>query len=453
MGLNPVRISKIVSFYNRFKGHFFNTSWMMAEKILQMGAGFFIAILVSRYLGPERFGVLAYATSIVGIATAVSHAGLNGLVVKELVKNPDKNHEILGSTFFIKSLSTISIFSILIGLIFFIEEPGSEEFWILIITAASLLAQPFQIVSYWFQSQTKIKYQTIANTAGTISNYGFKLILVITGANLIAFGFSNLIQIIVAALLLILFYLKHSKIPIKSWKNSKFRSKKLLKGGWIICLGSIFAIIYLKIDQAMLKWLIDSKEVGIYSVATTLSEVWYFIPNAIVVSIFPSLIRLRESNFNLYRHRLQQLLDFLFTIALIFSILINLVSDELILLTFGPTYIDSAGILSIHIWAGLFIFMRAAFSKWILMENELTLSLMTQGLGGVVNIILNLILIPKLGGYGAALATLISYATASYLALFFHRKSRPMFWMMTYSMLLVPTLGYRYWHGRNVRSR
>ena len=139
------------------------------------------------------------------------------------------------------------------------------------------------------------------------------------------------------------------------------------------------------------------------------------------------------------------MLDLLFFIAFIFAVFIALISNKLILLTFGPAYMDSAGILSVHIWAGLFIFMRSAFNRWILMEDVLILSIITQGLGGVVNVLLNLLLIPKLGGYGAALATLLSYATASYFALFFHRKSRPVFWMMTNSVLLIPTLGYRYW--------
>ncbi|MFG6095986.1 flippase [Leptothoe sp. ISB3NOV94-8A] len=440
-----MQLLRVTNIFSRFKGYFFNAFWMMIEKVLQMVVGFFTAILVSRYLGPENFGVLAYATSIVGIATAISHAGLNGLIVKELVKYPDQNDEILGSTFFLKSLSVILAFLILVGAIFFIERPGSSEFWMLIITSLSLLVQPFQIVTYWFQAQTKIKYQTISNTIAMVCNHSFRLFLVFTAANLLAFGFSSLIQILVATGCLIFFYQKQSNVPVKTWKISKDMSQSLLKKGWVICVGSIFAIIYLKIDQAMLKWLVDSKEVGIYSVASTLSEIWYFIPNAIAVAVFPKLIKLRESETKKYLFRFQQLVDLLLFIAFIFAVIIALASNQLILLTFGPTYIDSAGILAVHIWAGLFIFMRAAFNRWILMENVLFLSVITQGLGGTINILLNLLLIPKLGGYGAALATLVSYATASYFALFFHKKSRPVFWMMTKSLLLFPTLGYRYW--------
>jgi O-antigen/teichoic acid export membrane protein len=79
--------------------------------------------------------------------------------------------------------------------------------------------------------------------------------------------------------------------------------------------------------------------------------------------------------------------------------------------------------------------MRAAFSKWILIEDALMFSLITQGFGALANVGLNLLLIPQYGGYGAAVATLISYAVASYFSLFFYKKSRPVFWMMSKAML------------------
>ena len=65
--------------------------------------------------------------------------------------------------------------------------------------------------------------------------------------------------------------------------------------------------------------------------------------------------------------------------------------------------------------------MRAAFSKWILIEDTLFFSLITQGLGALANVGLNLLLIPRQGGIGAAVATLLSYATASYFSLFFYK--------------------------------
>ena len=101
---------------------------------------------------------------------------------------------------------------------------------------------------------------------------------------------------------------------------------------------------------------------------------------------------------------------------------------------FGEVYKNAASILMIHIWAALFIFMRALFSRWIVIEDVLIFSMITHGSGALLNIVLNYILIPQYGGEGAAYATLFSYATSSYFALLLYFKTRPIFWMMTKSL-------------------
>jgi len=75
-------------------------------------------------------------------------------------------------------------------------------------------------------------------------------------------------------------------------------------------------------------------------------------------------------------------------------------------------------------------------------------SLITQGFGALANVGLNLLLIPHYAGYGAAIATLLSYAVASYFALFFYKKSRPVFWMMSYAMLAPVRYPFRYLKGK-----
>jgi len=209
-------------------------------------------------------------------------------------------------------------------------------------------------------------------------------------------------------------------------------------------LGSFFAVIYLKIDQVMLRWMVGDTAVGVYSVASTMSEVWYFIPTAIVASFFPRLIELKKEDSGLYHKKLQQIFDILFIIALAVAIAVNLLAPHLIGLLFGAVYQDAGAILVIHVWAALFIFMRAALSKWILVENLLVFSMITQGFGALVNVILNFYLIPLFGGQGAAIATLISYATASYFSLLVTPKSREVFVMMSRAMLSPVRLPYMY---------
>lgn len=407
----------------------------MGEKFLTIGVGFFLTILIARYLGPERYGILAYALSMTTIFASAGHMGLGGLIVREIVKNHDSRPEILGTSFGLKLLGYCVGFFALSFYALIFEIRGSIEFWVLLVLASSLFFKPFDVVVFWFQAHVQAKYAAIGRSASLLLTAGVKVLLVFGGAGLLHFAFANLLQGILAACFLFLLFRAKADISINGCRFSISKAKELLNQGYVIFFGAIFATIYLKIDQIMLKWFVGSDAVGIYAVAASLSEVWYFVPTAIVVSLFPKLIQLKQTAPQIFEQRLQQTFDFLFVIALLVALLINFSAGPLITLSFGPNYLASAPILAIHIWAALFIFMRAAFSKWILIEDALVFSLITQGLGALANVGLNLLFIPRLGGYGAAIATLLSYAMASYFSLFFYKKSRPIFWMMSKAMM------------------
>jgi O-antigen/teichoic acid export membrane protein len=214
------------------------------------------------------------------------------------------------------------------------------------------------------------------------------------------------------------------------------KAKDLLSQSWIIILSGFLALVNLKVDQIMLRWMSGAAEVGIYSVAVTFSEVWYFIPAAIAMSVFPRLIELKKSQPSIYDKRLQQICDLFFALAFLVALSMTFVAGPLIPFLYTNAYAGASAILVIHIWSGIFIFMRALFSKWMFIEDALMFSLVSHGFGAIVNVLLNIILIPKFGGQGAALATLFSYAASSYFALFFYAKTRPLALIMSKSLIL-----------------
>jgi O-antigen/teichoic acid export membrane protein len=407
----------------------------MGDKVSNMALGFLVAVLVARHLGPENFGIFSYAISVGAIFSAASHVGLSGLIVKEIVKKPNERALTLGTALGLKYIGGIVGYTILITYAAIYEGIESIEFTALAIAGGILLLLPFDIIDYWFQAFVRAKYSTAARLTGITLSSALKIVLVIAGSGTIALIAANLTQAIFTAIAFIVIYRLKSELSIKEWSFKWTKAKELFNQGWMIYLGAIFAVIYLKIDLVMLRWYVGAEAVGIYAVAAQLSEAWYFIPTAIAASFFPKLIAMREANHEIYLKRLQQLFDFLFILAVSVAIVTTILSDWLITLFFGSHYIESASILIIHIWAGTFIFMRALFSRWILIENALMFSLITQGLGALTNILLNMVMIPKFGGNGAAFATLISYAVASYVALAFHEKTRPIFYMMSKSII------------------
>lgn len=435
----------MASFYRRYKKYIANTSWLFSDKIISLGIGFIVTVIVTRYLGPERFGMLSYAISLTALFASASHMGLGGLVVREIVKNKEERSVILGTSLALKMIGALLGYALLMLYAYKSEGWLTENFYLILLVSTTMLVLPFSgIITFWFESQVQGKYISVAQLSGALSGAALKVLFVVLGASLTYFAFAHIVQSLITGALLLFLFQKRSIFSIASWKFSVDKAKELLASGWVIFLGSFFAVIYLKIDQVMLRWMVGDTAVGVYSVASTMSEVWYFIPTAIVASFFPRLIELKKEDSGLYHKKLQQIFDILFIIALAVAIAVNLLAPHLIGLLFGAVYQDAGAILVIHVWAALFIFMRAALSKWILVENLLVFSMITQGFGALVNVILNFYLIPLFGGQGAAIATLISYATASYFSLLVTPKSREVFVMMSRAMLSPVRLPYMY---------
>jgi O-antigen/teichoic acid export membrane protein len=405
----------------------------MGDKVATLVVGFFVTVFVARYLGPDDFGLYSYAISVAAIFSVAGHMGLSGLVVREIVKKPDDRGETLGTTLGLKFIGMGAGYGVLLVYAALYEGISSQEFIMLAIAGAALLFSPFQVFDSWFQAFVQAKYVTYASLIALAVSSGLKIAFVFMGAGVIYFVSANLAQAVIVFLAFVFFYKVTSPLRLSEWSFSWVRAKELFSQGWLVFLGSIFAVVYLKVDQVMLKWFEGSSSVGIYAVAAQLSEAWYFVPAAIVTSFFPKLIKLRAQSRQDFDKRFQQLLDLLFVLALAMALVMTLASEYIILLFFGEHYLESAGVLVIHVWAALFIFMRAAFSKWILIENFLVFSLLTQGAGALVNVVLNYYLIPEFGVTGAAYATLISYAFASFFSLAIYRQTRPVFFMMTKS--------------------
>ena len=430
-------MKNILKALNSFKFYLYNISWDISETLLRLVISFFTTILLARYLGPDEFGVFSYSLSLIGLFQVFGHLGLSGLIIRELVSNRNYENKILGTSLFLKLGGYVLAIILLFIFTLFTEEYNSDTFWISTILSLTFLFRPFEVLDFWFKSHLLAKYNFQAKALALVIGSIIKVCLIFLSSSLIFFAFANLIEALLIASGLIFFFFKlfrSKKIKIKfSFKIAK----QLMVNGWKVFAGSIFAILYLKIDQIMLKWHLGSEAVGIYSVASRISEVWYFVPSAILVSFFPKLINLKKENSSLYQDRIQQLFDSMFIIAFIISILINISAKPLITFLFGESYITSIPILIIHIWASIFIFMREVFSKWLLIENFLEFSIITQGIGAISNIALNIWLIPIYGIKGAAFATLISYSFASYFSLFIFKKTRPIFFMMTKAIFVL----------------
>ena len=184
----------------------------------------------------------------------------------------------------------------------------------------------------------------------------------------------------------------------------------------------------------MIKEMLDPESVGNYSAAVSLSEAWYFIPMAITSSVFPAIINAKKHSEELYYQRLQKLYDLMVWLAVTIALPTTFLAPWIIRVLYGEVFSQAAGVLSIHIWAGVFVFLGVASKNWLLTENLQIFSTINTSIGALANIVLNYILIKNMGINGAAISTLISYFIAAYLCLAFFDRTRLNFLNLTKSL-------------------
>jgi O-antigen/teichoic acid export membrane protein len=160
----------------------------------------------------------------------------------------------------------------------------------------------------------------------------------------------------------------------------------------------------------------DKIEVGIYSAATAVAQMWFFVPMAIIISFKPVIISKKKQDEQAYLNTLQLLYTIVAWLGICFGVFILIFSNHIISILYGASYQKAASILSISVWAGTFAMLGSARSLWSLTEGFQKYTVFYAGIGTVTNIILNYLLIPLLSGYGAAIATLISQITVAIVA-------------------------------------
>ena len=422
-----------------FKKYFKNTSWLFAEKILRILIAFVVTIFIVRYLGPKDFGLLSYVISFYGLFSAISILGLESISVRELVKYPERRDSILGSVFLLRLVGGI-VTIILIALTLFISGEPTDISILILIISTSAIFQSLSVIDYYFRAEVKAKYSVYVMTASVLFISSIKILLIILEAPLIYFAIVFSVEFFVAATGFLLAY-KRNKLKMIKWKFHKKTAVNLLKDSWPLILSGLVVSVYMKIDQVMIRTMLDSKELGYYAAAVRLSEAWYFIPVALTNAIFPAVINAKKASNEFYINRIQKLYDILAWMAISIAVPVSIFSKDIINVIFGAEFQSAAPVLTIYIWAGVAVFLGVASSQYLITENYTKLSFSRNFVGMIFNVALNFILIPKYGIVGAAYATLISYSLAVFSIILFP-KTRKQFFMMMKSILLITLIQY-----------
>lgn len=431
----PAFVREKLAGHDRLQKIIGNTGWQFADNIVRMGVGLLIGIWVARYLGPGKFGMLSYALAFVSLFSPLAALGLDDIVVRNLVRDPACRDETLGTAFLLKLAGGTISFAAAIATIFVLRPADDLSHGLVAIVAAGAVFQAFHAIEFWFNSQVQAKYVAIARNVAFLAGALGKVGLILIGAPLLAFAWIGLFEVVAGSMGLAIAYRSHGH-HLRRWQGRLVRAKALLKDSWPLIFSCIVIMIYLRIDQVMLGEMVGSEEVGVYSVAVRLAEVWLFVPTAVYWSVLPGLVEAKAVSDELFYAQLQRFYNLMALIAYAIAIPVMLVAPWLVVTLFGTPYSDAGLILAVLIWANLFIYLEVARSAFFTVMNWNRSYLVTLALGAVLNVVLNLILIPRFGGLGAAVGSCLSYWFAAHGACFFSRPLYRTGFMLTRAILL-----------------
>jgi len=382
-----------------------NTGVIIVGKIINGSIGLVTVIFLARYLGASNFGIYSFVFAYLAFFAIITDLGIGLILVREISRDRTKADRFIGNAIIIKI--TLSLFALGLAwlIISFLHYPFNTKLLVYIASLSFLLSFR-SLYGLIFEVDLRMEYPLLVSIVRNLLRLVLFLYLIFLKAPLVWFIIVVIISIFPEFFLILhlsrRFVRPRFEIDLGIWKY-------LFKESWPLALTTVFVMIYHRIDQLMLFQMKGDEAVGYYSAAVGLPEALVIFPSAFMTSVFPLMSQYFETS----RQSLARAytLSFKYMLMLIIPIAVGttLLSRPLIYSIYGARFLPSVPALSILICSEIFVFYGLIHYEILISTDKQRIYLLFTCTGAVVNVILNLILIPRYGIVGASIATLISY--------------------------------------------
>lgn len=405
-----------------------NSLWYLFDKVVRLVAAVLVSLQITNLLGPEQYGTMSKGLAFAGLFTPLVTMGLASVMVRELVRRPEERNVLLGTAFVLRLAGTLVATLLALGIGWSVYGSQPIVLAVIALQMLTLALQSSEIIDYFYQSQQKAQYSVYAKNTAFLTFVAVKVVLLVLKAPMIAFvwvlaGEAALTLFLQAAVF------GRQWIQPRLWRLDRALALSLFQECWPQMLSYMVVLVYMRTDAVMIGWLVNDAEVGLYSAAVRISELWYFIPYALYESVGRPLVQSYEENPQQFYRRQQKVVDLMLWIGLAFALGTQVFGRWAIELLYKPAFAPSADILLLHIWTGLALCLNTAGLHYHSILRLQKLSFYKNLIGALTNVGLNLWLIPIYGGLGAAMATLPSYLLSAWGANLLFPETRPLFWM------------------------
>lgn len=391
-----------------------NLFWATTGKIVNLLSGLIVGIIVARYLGPEQYGLMNYVISYVFLFQTFALFGLDAIEVREEARKHIHFQTIIGTAFGLKVLFSL-FFMIAAIATAWCAESSSYTVLLIAIYSLSIVLNSFSVIRNYFTAIVQNEYVVKAEISRTLIGIALKILLLLFGASLTLFIIAYLIDVLLLASGYCMAY--YAKIgEMRKWKFDYRYAKYLIKESFPLLLTNAAVIIYQRIDQVMIGQMIDNTSVGYFSVASRFAEVLIYLPMILAQTITPILVKTREQDEQNYIRQSQRFMNLSLWLTLIVSTLTSLLSHWIVLFTFGTAYLPAVSVLQVMSFKAASVALSNTAGAMLITEGLQRYAILRDGLGCLVCVILNYLLLPRFGILAAAFVAIASNVAAGYLA-------------------------------------
>jgi len=391
-----------------------NTGVLFVAQILSHILSFFYMMYTARYLGATGFGILAFALAFTGIFGILTDFGLQQLTVREVARDKSLASKYLSNISVMKIILVTLTFGLIALTVNLLGYP-EQTIRVVYLVGLSVVFSAFTTMFYSiFQAYEKMEYQSLGQILNNTLMLGGIIFAIKYRFSVV--GFASLYLLTSTCVLGYSFVIQRWKLfPRLSlrmievdWSFWKSTIKEALPFG----LAMTFVMIFYWIDSVMLSLMKGDIVVGWYNAAYRMMLVLLYIPQSFIAAIYPVMSKFYVTSQDSLRLPFEKSFKYLTIIGIPIGIGTTFLAKKLILGIFGIEYMNSILPLQILVWSSVLIFMSMPFGNLLNSINKQSIVTKVTGICAVVNIVLNLMLIPKYSLIGASIATVLTEFTS-----------------------------------------
>lgn len=414
-----------------------NLGWLITDRVVRLTLSLIVNIWLVRYLGVERLGLMSYAQSVVVLMAVFAQLGLETILVRDLVRNPERGRELLGTSLALRLSGAVITLALSLAAVS-IMRPGDRGTALLtLIFATTAFSQCFDVIEFWFQSRSKLAPLVSARMGSSVVAAIAKVTVILMRAPLPVVALVIAGEYALSSLGLVVAFRLQRQAP-RGWRVQRARAINLLRSAWPLFLNGVAIVIAVRVDQMILTAMRGPHENGLYAAAQRLSEVIYYVPVAVMAAANPALLRSHQNDPKEYERRLQRVFSFLALGGVAIAAFVSFLSPWIVRVLFGPEFSDSAPVLAIQAWTAPMLFLGVAQTNWFIAHDRQTGLLIRSAVAAALSVGLNLTLVPVLGARGAAITTLVSQTLGQVVLNACFAETRPLFSMQCRAFLPQP---------------